>query len=267
MLDQRKNLKVEVAKLVKEGADIHADEIKTKIGSASGAKPSKPKKETEPSEPVWPIELLYQDWYSQSLPVIKQIMPERYVEFVEQYKLEKRKEIDFLNYTISDYLIGLKVTKGYAKEEVVNPLKTFSVKFQHQILILRSCLTRLDSALANIQGTLQAELFDDELSAAEDLLKKGHVRAAGALAGVTLERHLATVSQNHTIKFTKRDPTIADLNEELKKQGVYDVPEWRFIQRLADFRNMSVHSKEREPTKAELEEMIQGVQKIVKTVF
>jgi len=245
MLDQRKNLKVEVAKLVKGGADIHADEIKRETASASGSKSSKSKEETEPSKSTASTKLLYQDWYSESLPVIKQIMPERYSEFVEQYKVEKRKEIDFLNYTISDYLIGLKVTKGYAKEEVVNPLNTFLIKFQHQILILQSCVARLDSALANIQGTLQAELFDDELSAAEDLLKKGHVRAAGALAGVTLERHLATVSQNHNIKFTKKDPTIADFNEELKKQGVYDVPEWRFIQRLADFRNMSVHSKER----------------------
>lgn len=51
--------------------------------------------------------------------------------------------------------------------------------------------------LSDIQGVLQAEMFDDELSAAEDLLKKQHLRAAGALCGVIPERHFADVSKNH----------------------------------------------------------------------
>src|SRR5205807_8248404 len=100
-----------------------------------------------------------------------------YDEFVEQYKLEKRKEIDFITYTISDYLIGLRVTRGHFKEEVVNPLSAFTSKFQHQILILRSCSDRILSSLSDIRGTLQAELLDDELDAASELLKKGHTRA------------------------------------------------------------------------------------------
>jgi hypothetical protein len=60
------------------------------------------------------------------------------------------------------------------------------------------------------------------------------------------------VTQNHSLKISKKNPTIVDFNEELKKEGVYDVPDWRFIQRLGDLRNMSVHPKEREPTKTEL---------------
>ena len=38
-----------------------------------------------------PAIISYQSWYSRSLPVVKQLIPERYQEFQEQYKLEKRK--------------------------------------------------------------------------------------------------------------------------------------------------------------------------------
>lgn len=272
----KEKLKGAVGDLLKEGWDILVAELAKKQPSASkktvskkGA--SKSKKEAEEKEvkeaPKLPIRQAYQIWYSKALPVVRQILPERYQEFIEQYKLDKRKDINFLTYTISDYLIGLTVTKGWEKEEVVNPSRAFSSKFHHQLTILLSCLDRLDSVLSDIQGTLQAELFDDELSAAEELMKKGHLRSAGALAGVTLERHSATVAQNHGIKVGKKDPTISDFNDMFKNEGIYDVPTWRFIQRLGDIRNLSAHFKNREPTKDEIDEMIKGVQKVLKTVF
>ena len=93
------------------------------------------------------------------------------------------------------------------------------------------------------------------------------MRAAGALAGVTLESHLSRISANHNLKISKKNPTIADFNDELKNNGIYDVPDWRFIQRLGDIRNLCVHAKERDPTKDEVDELIEGVQKVIKTLF
>ena len=49
--------------------------------------------------------------------------------------------------------------------------------------------------------------------------------------------------------------------------GVIDVPTWRQIQRLGDIRNLCDHNKGREPTKKELEELVDGVEKITKTLF
>jgi hypothetical protein len=278
MATTKEQLKESVTNLVKEGQElIFYDILKDRLGTskASGAKKSAKKskkgvKEEEAKEPFKSIKSLeqgYQAWYSKALPVIRQILPERYQEFIEQYKLDKRKEITLVTYTISDYLIGIKITRGWQKEEVFNPFIAFYSKFEHQLAILQSCVDRLDSVLADIQGTLQAELFDDELSAAEELAKKSHLRAAGALAGVTLERHLATVAQNHGIKIGKKDPTISDFNDAFKNGGIYDVPTWRFIQRLGDIRNLSVHFKNREPTKDEIDEMLKGVQKVLKTIF
>ncbi|MBA7643532.1 hypothetical protein ES703_51263 [subsurface metagenome] len=254
-------IKKELSALVNEGIKILVVESDEKRGKVK-------KGEEDDAQKPLPTRMSYQSWYTRTLPVVRQLIPERYQEFQEQYKLDKRKdtEISFLTYTISDYLLGLRITRGWEKEEVVNPLSAFTSKFQHQITILRSAQDRIDSVLADIQGVLQSELFDSELDAANELLKKGHLRAAGALAGVTLESHLSKISANHNLKFSK-NPTISDFNDELKNKGILDVPNWRFIQRLGDIRNLCVHAKDRDPTKDEIDELIKGAQKVIKTLF
>ena len=54
----------------------------------------------------------YNSWYNEALIVVKQLMPERLIDFISYYKIEKRKDIDYETYTISDYLINLRVTQG-----------------------------------------------------------------------------------------------------------------------------------------------------------
>ena len=93
------------------------------------------------------------------------------------------------------------------------------------------------------------------------------LRAAGAVAGVVLEKHLAQVCDNHNVSVRKQQPTIGDLNDLLKKSEVMDVPIWRSLQRLGDLRNLCDHNKQREPTEAEVAELIDGVDKTTKTLF
>ncbi|MCK6463160.1 MAG: hypothetical protein L6Q29_05095, partial [Candidatus Pacebacteria bacterium] len=62
-----------------------------------------------------------------------------------------------------------------------------------------------------------------ELEAAKELSKHKFTRAAGALAGVVLERHLGQVCENHGLKITKKNPGIADLNNALKESDVIDI--------------------------------------------
>lgn len=69
------------------------------------------------------------------------------------------------------------------------------------------------------------------------------------------------------IKIGKINPTISDLNNPLKKEGIYDLPTWRQIQVLGDIRNLCVHNKEREPTEVEVKKLIQETDNIIKTVF
>lgn len=114
--------------------------------------------------------------------------------------------------------------------------------------ILASATQRLESLLGDITGVLEAELFDDELEAADALLAANHRRAAGVGAGVVLERHLKRLIQNHAVTFRKK-AMLGNLNEALKEAKVYGVPEWRRIQHLTDLRTFAATTQSGSPPK------------------
>lgn len=212
------------------------------------------------------FETEYDSWYSESLLVVKKIIPDRLDDFVKQYKDEKRKEISFLTYGISDYLLGLRTTRGGGYEVIADQTSAIP-KMQNQKSILASAEKRFDSALFDIQEVIQADIYDSELSAARDLAKKGFVRGGGAIAGVVLEKHLAHVCTLHGLKSRKKHPSISDFYQLLKENNIIDTAKWRFIQHLGDIRNLCDHSKDREPTKEDVLELVEGVEKVIKTVF
>jgi hypothetical protein len=207
----------------------------------------------------------YQAWYSEAKVVIKQLLPDRLADFVRYYeKPRPRKDITNESYRIEDYLQGLSVTRG--ENKVVGPEAAIP-HFQQQLSILKSVRARLESSLFDIRQLVQADLFDSELDAASELAKKGFGRAAGAIAGVVLEKHLAQACENHGLKILKKNPTIGDLNDALKESNTLDLPQWRFIQHLADIRNLCDHNRKVEPTHEQVTDLLQGVAKVVKTVF
>lgn len=161
-------------------------------------------------------------------------------------------------------MIGLRTTRGY---ETVVDGKAALPKFEQQLNILNSAQARFESSVFDMLEILQADLFDDELDAAQELHKKGFLRAAVAVSGVVLEKHLAHVCGKHNLKTRKKAPSINNFNQMLKDDGTIDTPMWRFIQRLGDIRNLCDHNKERDPTKEEVDDLISGVRKIISTLF
>ena len=206
----------------------------------------------------------YDSWYSEALTIIKQLLPDRETDFIRQYKIEKRKETDFLTYGISDYLLGVRVTR---LGDVIVDGSAALPKMANQVAILYAVKARFESKLFDIQEVLQADIFDSELEAAKELAKKGFVRGGGAVAGVVLEKHLRHVCDTHKLGVKKKNPAISDLNDLLKNNDVIDTPKWRFIQHLGDLRNLCDHNKNREPTKEEVIDLVDGVDKVIKTVF
>lgn len=81
-----------------------------------------------------------------------------------------------------------------------------------------------------------------------------------------LEKHLLQVCNDHTIKLTKKHPGIGDLNELLKAHSVIDVSQWRHVSLLGDIRNLCDHNKQMEPTVAQVTDLIDGTDKVLKTV-
>jgi HEPN domain-containing protein len=209
----------------------------------------------------------YQAWYSQALPVVEQLLPDRYVEFRELHRGAKPpKSLDPSTYTINDYLLGVKVSNSFTQEEVFSSWHVTNSKLQIQVDIVRSAEPRLDSVLSDIAGVIEAGIYDDELAAARELLKAKHLRSAGVIAGVVLERHLKRVLGTHGVKLP-RTTQIGKLNDALKEAKIYDVPQWRQIQRLGDIRNLCAHDTERDPTEDEVVELVDSVAKVVSAVF
>src|ERR1019366_6219164 len=206
----------------------------------------------------------YQGWYSEAKALIRQLLPDRVEDFARHYEKPKsRKEITYENYSIEDALQGLNVnrTRGLQKEKVVGPDAAIP-RIQQQVAIVEAAKARFESSLFDIRQLLQADLFDSEIDAASPLLKNKFARAAGALAGVVLERHLGEVCSSHNVALRKKEPTISDLNDALKGAGVIDTAQWRFVQHLGDIRNLCDHNKTAEPTGEQVQDLLGGVAKV-----
>jgi len=208
----------------------------------------------------------YQAWYSESIFLLRQMLPDRVADFKRLYEKPKRKDITSESYRIEDCLQGLTITRGYEKTKVIGPEGAMP-HLDQQLAIIKAVEARFESSLFEIRQLVQADLFDTELEAAETLLSHKFIRAAGAVAGVVLESHLAQVCSDRVLSLPKKNPGISDFNEILKTAGVVDIPQWRFIQHLADVRNMCDHSKKPEPTEQQVKDLIDGVKKTIKSVF
>lgn len=209
----------------------------------------------------------YQAWYSEALALLRQLLPDRVVDFVRHYDAPKgRKSITYESYRIEDYLQGVNVTTGIYKEKVVGPDAAIP-HFEQQLAIVQAAQARFESSLFEIRQLVQADLLDSELEAAEELARHKFDRAAGAVAGVVLEKHLAQVCDDHKLTIGRKHPTISDFNESLKAAGVIDVPQWRFIQHLADIRNLCDHGRKPDPTREQVSDLLAGARKVTKTIF
>ena len=242
-MNKSNEIKKEIEKLLEDWALISAALLKSE----------------DEKENKWMTFLTTYDlWYSKALNIVKNILPDRLNDFIILYRNDKRKNITVSNYTISDALKGLKIGSS-------TPFSATPCLFQ-QMTILKACLEKFDSKIYDIQAILQADLFDTELDSARYLLKNGFLRASGAICGVILEKHLSKVCDDHGIKISKKDPSLATYNDALK-ENVYDTIEWRRMQRMADLRNLCDHNKPKEPTKEEVEELISGTDRVIKTIF
>lgn len=229
-------------------------------------KPELKKKYNDYVKKLKPFSIDYQTWYSESLVLLRQLLPDRINDFTKLYEKPKtRKQIDYGNYVIEDYLQG-EVIKNRHGDTTIGD-KAALEKFKQQIAIIKSVKKRFESTLFDIKQLTQADIFDSELDAARELNKKGFIRGAGAIAGVVLEKHLAQVCENHKIVIRKKNPSISDFNDKLKTGDVIEIKDWRKIQHLGDIRNLCDHNKEKAPKKEDAEDVIDGVERLIKTLY
>ena len=210
--------------------------------------------------------LAYQVWYTKTLKILEALAKDRLDEFKSLYMPDpKRKYVHEQTYVIQDFIRGVRPSQSEFAPPDYDPVLVTIARLFNQAQILASISSRIEGILADVEGYLLSQIEDNQLSAAL-MLKKISYRAAGALAGVVLETHLLRVATNHSVAIAKRNPTIADLNDPIRNAGIYDVTTWRKVQHLADIRNLCSHQKNREPTEAEVDDLLSGVKSIVANV-
>lgn len=138
------------------------------------------------------FEEYYQRWYTESHAIIRQLIPDRLVEFEQLYKGDgKRRSINTATYNIQDWLNGVRAAaSAHSTEKAFDDFAITLMRFKTQAAILGAVASRFESSLFDIRQIVQADLFDSELDAARELAKHGFLRGAGAVAGVIIEKHL-----------------------------------------------------------------------------
>jgi len=216
-------------------------------------------------KPAASFEADYQRWYSQALPVVKSLGPDRLAEFTGYYAVDtRRKWLDHETWAIQDYFTGNEpATHSHCE---FDPRRETRRCIANQIAIMRSLAGRLEWRLADIEDELLVRVLAAELATARKAL--GHnVRAAGALAGVVQETYLKRLVRKHRVKVHKKLPRSRDLGDALKAAGVIDAQVWSQVSWLADIRDRCSDESDLEPRAIQVRDLIDGTGWLIKNVF
>lgn len=197
----------------------------------------------------------YNKWYSRSLPAVRQLAPDRVEDFEKCFRGAEKEQ------SISTYFASA-LTDNIVTRNLLQKRAASLLSIQHGIIA--SLESRLSSALTDIRSVLQADLFDSELDAANNLLSNGHVRAAGSLAGVVLEGHLKNLCIKYQVQLPKPNSALSDYYQELYKSKIIDNTQRARLEYLGTIRNLCSHKKDREPTKQEVSDLIAETHKTTK---
>ena len=205
-----------------------------------------------------PMEGEYQQWYTEACALIEQLLPERAEEFENLYEGNGTtwdKIQDHLG--IRHWMRGERSHAVHlGTGETFTAVWTIIHRLENQVGIVAGTIRIFESSLFNLKKTVLSKIYTSQLDEAKDLIEQNHTRAAGVIAGVVLEKHLRQVADDHNIRIQKNNPTIGDLNDVLKEQGVIDTPSWREIQMGADIRNQCSHNKDEEPNQWQVGKLI-----------
>lgn len=195
--------------------------------------------------------LLYERWYNSSQPLISDYLPDRKSEFRDEY----RKCRNHLQLTL-EYIEDYSSSKSLKFETVQ------SLKFQRNLLL--SIPDRVNSKQLKARRRVSDDIVSDELQRAKSLFEDNHIRAAGVIAGVSLERYLQTLCEtsDQNLDFGFKEG-ISSLGQVLQESNEIDDDDKRLLDYLAGIRNKCSHADEEDPEKTEVERMLKEVDQFI----
>lgn len=117
--------------------------------------------------------------------------------------------------------------------------------------------------LNSVKNLIQAEVYDNELEQAKELLSAGYISAAAVIAGVVLETTIRNLCETHKIQSGKLDK----MNADLAKSGVYNSITQKRITAIAGIRNSAAHGKTGEFNQEDVNSMIEEVERFLSTIL
>lgn len=191
------------------------------------------------------LEKAYNSFYTRTLTVLSKLLPDRIDEFKECYISNNPN----IYYDISRYLLQVQCVSLRSAYE------TYAIKqFERQLGFLDAAKDLINTTIFNIEHDIRHNIYIDELDSAEHLLKSGYIRAAGSVAGVVLENHLKVVCKSISTISLDGSETLSKYNMLLKNE-IGDVL-WGRVDAISRIRNLCDHAKDREPTKKEVQFLI-----------
>lgn len=120
--------------------------------------------------------------------------------------------------------------------------------------------------LASVEEIVHADLFDDFLDMAGELLAKGFIGPAAVLAGTVLEEHLRKLARKHQIDVADekmRAKSMESLGVDLRKADVITEVQRKSVTAWYAQRTEGAHGRPENLEEGEVERMIDGVRDFV----
>lgn len=115
----------------------------------------------------------YQKWYTDALKIVAFLGRDRLDEFIDYYRTNPdRSWIERSTYTIQDYLNLIPYCENAGVGRIITISRSAILpKLSNQVYILKSLDSRIDTILSDAEGHLFAELQNEELKVASQLVE------------------------------------------------------------------------------------------------
>ncbi len=113
--------------------------------------------------------------------------------------------------------------------------------------------------LSKVESLISAEVIDDVLEQAQELLQAKYIGPACVIVGVALETTLKKLCDRNAIPHAKLDK----MNADLAKIGVYNIGIQKQVTAWAHWRNDAAHGTWNTFTEQDISDIIKGVQRFI----
>lgn len=195
-----------------------------------------------------------EQWYSKAYPLVSEYSPERKEEFRERYnRLTKAIEVD-IHYIRENDISGLGTLKTTAQNSL-----------SYLIRVIKAIPNRVEAEELKAKENVSSYMVSEEIQRAKQLFDEDHIRAAGVIGGVALERHLTTLCETseQDLEFGYMDG-ISSLATTLSDANEIGDDDQRLLEYLGGIRNKCGHASEEEPEKREVERMLNQTDEFIR---